>query len=125
MLRTCTKDALTLVRWLDSTSSNTNQLIFYSEDAIDNAGYAKFTELVAASEEYGGWPMVQKTWNGEKFSTEKVAGKNFRRFGINSLLTAYPSLDNFNTAQYILQAKRYTELSRHRMLTWDFAYKTG
>ena len=46
--------------------------------------------------------MITPNWSAEKYTPEEVAGKSLRRFGVDSLLSAYPSLDTFDTSRYVL-----------------------
>ncbi|TRY79621.1 hypothetical protein TCAL_09039 [Tigriopus californicus] len=70
-------------------------------DAIEAQGYNKFVDMVYG-DEFGGWPMIQTSWDGSVFSTEKVAGDNLRTWLSSTLISVYAYLDSFDTSRNVL-----------------------
>jgi hypothetical protein len=70
-------------------------------DAIDAQGYGDFVNLVF-NDAYGGWPMIQNTWDQNKFMWENVMAENLRYEQADTILLSYPYLDTFNTSHEIL-----------------------
>lgn len=70
-------------------------------DAIEAAGYANFNSMVFG-DAFGGWPMIQSSYDGASFKWEPVSGENFRRFVGAHLVTSYPYKDSFDTSVNVL-----------------------
>lgn len=94
-------------------------LSFLLLDAIEAQGYRNFVSMVFG-DDFGGWPMIQNSWDGTKFSTEKVAGDNLRSWLSSTLISVYAYLDSFDTSRNVL----YVSDSLTRVVCHCFVFES-
>ena len=49
-------------------------IFFYVSDTIDSIGYAPFKTIAGPVNGFGGWPLVQDSWDENKFNFENATG---------------------------------------------------
>ena len=49
-------------------------ILFYVTDTINSIGYAPFKTIAGTENGFGGWPLVQDSWDENKFNFENATG---------------------------------------------------